>query len=118
MPEFCHDLNDLRNLLAGRASYQKARIGPAGENRYLFRYTRDATRIDLNFIPARDFRFVAAVAQELATGLTTDDCIAHTWVKHLLHERRKDDAYREWKTAMRLYASPTLRRLIDARQKI
>ncbi|WP_042434118.1 hypothetical protein [Streptacidiphilus anmyonensis] len=112
MPNRCVGLGDLRELLAGRAAYRKTRPGPTGEDRHLFSYTEGATRIDLNFVPPSDYRLALTVVQEIAAGLTTEDRIAHTWIKHLLHEQSEEEAYDHWKTTMRLRTSPTLRALM------
>jgi hypothetical protein len=112
LPKLCGSLDDLRQLLAGRAVYRKTRPGPTGQDRHLFSYTQAATRVDLNFVPADDYRLALTVVHEIATGLTEEDRIAHTWVKHLLHARGDDEGYDLWKTAMRLRMSPTLRALM------
>lgn len=112
LPKRCSSLDDLRELLTGRAVYRKTRPGPTGKDRHLFSYTQDTTRVDLNFVPAGDYQLALTVVHEIAAGLTTEDRIAHTWIKHLLHARGDEEAYDRWKTAMRLRMSPTLRALM------
>jgi hypothetical protein len=56
MPNQCGSLGELRERLAGRATYRKTRPGPTGEDRHLFSYTEGATRVDLNFVPPSDYR--------------------------------------------------------------
>ncbi|WP_042370262.1 hypothetical protein [Streptacidiphilus neutrinimicus] len=112
MPEGCGSLGELETLLAGRAVYRKTRPGPTGEDRHLFSYHEGGTRVDLNFVPPSDYRLALAVVHEIRRGLTREDRVAHTWVKHLLQERAADDSYDAWKTAMRLRSSATLRALM------
>ncbi|MEZ0064983.1 hypothetical protein ABIA32_000971 [Streptacidiphilus sp. MAP12-20] len=112
LPKQSGSLDDLRKLLNGHAAYRKTRPGPTGQDRHLFSYTQAATRVDLNFVPADDYWLALTVVHEIATGLTDEDRIAHTWIKHLLHARGDEDGYDRWKTAMRLRMSPTLRALV------
>jgi hypothetical protein len=113
IPAACPDLTALEELLHGRAAYQKTRPGPTGQARHLFTYQHQATKIDLNFVPPADYQLALTVVHEISASMTDDDRVAHTWIKYLLHQRQDFDAYDQWKTAMRLRGSTTLRRLLS-----
>ncbi|MEZ0065548.1 hypothetical protein ABIA32_001544 [Streptacidiphilus sp. MAP12-20] len=112
MPASCVNLGQLEVLLTGRAVYRKTRPGPTGEARHLFGYLEGGTRVDLNFVPLSDYRLALTVVHEIRSGLSREDRVVHTWIKHLLQEREDHDAYDAWKTSMRLRCSPTLRQLM------
>ena len=111
IPPTCADLGPLRALLDGHAEYRKTRSVPTAGPRHLFDFQQDGIDVDLNLVEPADYRLAVTVVQEIAAALTGPDRIANTWIKHLLRERGHADAYDQWKDAMRLRHSATLRRL-------
>ena len=112
IPPTCPDLDTLRTLLDGHAEYRKTRSAPTHGPHHLFAFQQNGTDIDLNLVEATDYRLAVTVVREIAEALTEPDRIANTWIKHLLHQRRQTDAYDQWKAAMRLRGSATLRHLL------
>ncbi|MFC1443125.1 hypothetical protein ABUW04_33295 [Streptacidiphilus sp. N1-10] len=110
IPSHYPDLPALHAALRGHATYQKTRTVPTGRPRHLFTFSQDGTKVDLNLVQPPDHQLAVTVLREIASTLTLEDRIAHTWIKYLLHDR--DAAgYDDWKEALRMRGSVTLRRL-------
>ncbi|QMU67098.1 hypothetical protein [Streptacidiphilus sp. P02-A3a] len=112
IPPTCPDLDTLRTLLGGHAEYRKTRSAPTHGPRHLFAFQQDGIDVDLNLVEATDYRLAVTVVREITEALSEADLIANTWIKHLLHKREDPHAYDQWKTAMRLHGSATLRRFL------
>jgi hypothetical protein len=116
IPPNCPDLDALRAMLDGHAEYRKTRSVPTDRPRHLFAFQQDGTDVDLNLVEATDYRLAVTVVREITDALAEPDRIASTWIKQLLHQRGQGNAYDQWKEAMRLRHSPTLRRLRPPQQ--
>ncbi|HEY8985334.1 MAG TPA: hypothetical protein VIU15_37880 [Streptomyces sp.] len=90
---------DLMQALVGegRAAFLGERQTRYSTTRLVFSFTVSGIEIDLSALTVEDFAVACRMLDEIDAGMTQEERIAHTWVKHLLRERGDLEAYAEWK---------------------
>jgi hypothetical protein len=65
--------------------------------RLVFAFTVENIEVDLSALTEEDFAVTCRMLDEIATTMTEQEQIAHTWIKHLLRSSRRLSEYAEWK---------------------
>jgi hypothetical protein len=65
--------------------------------RLVFAFTVENIEVDLSALTEEDFAVTCRMLDEIATTMTEQEQIAHTWIKHLLRSSGRLSEYAEWK---------------------
>jgi hypothetical protein len=87
----------LRAALDGHATFKGERYTSFRTTRLVYTFTIDGTEIDLSALTEQDFTIACRMLDQIDAGMTREERIAHTWVKHLLWTAGRRDDYAAWK---------------------
>jgi hypothetical protein len=88
----------MKSLLGeGRASFLGERSTSFSTTRLVFSFDIAGIEIDLSALTEQDFTVACRMLDQIDAEMTLPERIAHTWVKHLLRESGRLQAYAEWK---------------------
>lgn len=65
--------------------------------RLVYAFDCDGVQIDLSALTEEDFAVACRMLDQIEAGMTREERIAHTWVKHLLRTTGRLDDYATWK---------------------
>jgi hypothetical protein len=89
--------SDLREALAAHTTFKDERYTRFDTTRLVFAFTCQGIDIDVSALAEEDFTVATRMLDQISSGMTREDRIAHTWIKnHLLQAGRTDD-YARWK---------------------
>lgn len=63
----------------------------------MFLFTVEGIEIDLSALTVEDFTVACRMLDQIETGMTREERIAHTWVKHQLRATGRLEDYARWK---------------------
>lgn len=87
----------LRATLDGRAAFKGERYTSFHTTRLVYAFTCDDIEVDVSALTEEDFVIACRMIDEIDKGMTREERIAHTWVKHLLRTANRHDDYAAWK---------------------
>jgi hypothetical protein len=83
--------------LDGRAQFKGERRTSFSTTRLVYSFTVDGIEIDLSALTDDDFVTACRMLDQIDHGMTTDERIAHTWIKQHLRATGRLDDYARWK---------------------
>lgn len=83
--------------VAGRATFKGERWTSETSSRLVFSFTVEGIEIDLSALTVEDFAIACRMLDQIEAGMTCEERITHTWVKHLLREAGRLEDYARWK---------------------
>ncbi|MEU9836301.1 hypothetical protein AB0D67_32600 [Streptosporangium sp. NPDC048047] len=87
----------LMAALDGHATFLGERKTRFDTSRLVFGFTSGGVEIDLSALTEEDFAVACRMLNEIATGMSEPERIAHTWVKYLLRRAGRLEDYAAWK---------------------
>jgi len=90
---------ELTAALAPHAAFKGERLTRFTTTRLVFSFEIDGVEIDLSALTEEDFVVACRMLDEIDTGMSRQERIAHTWVKHLLRTTSRTREYAAWKLA-------------------
>ncbi|WP_329423736.1 hypothetical protein OG339_24815 [Streptosporangium sp. NBC_01495] len=93
------DREKLMAALAPHAAFKGERHTRFTTTRLVFSFEVDGVEIDLSALTEEDFVVACRMLDEIDTGMSRQERIAHTWVKHLLRATGRTQEYAVWKLA-------------------
>lgn len=87
----------LRAALAPHTSFKGERNTRFHTTRLVFSFHVDGVEIDLSALTEEDFAVACRMLDEIDSGMSEAERIAHTWVKHLLRSAGRTEDYARWK---------------------
>ncbi|MEU8203910.1 hypothetical protein [Streptosporangium sp. NPDC049046] len=90
---------ELMAALAPHAAFKGERFTRFTTTRLVFSFEVDGVEIDLSALTEEDFVVACRMLDEIDTGMSRQERIAHTWVKHLLRATGRTREYAAWKLA-------------------
>jgi hypothetical protein len=81
----------------GRAKFKGERWTSQISSRLVFSFTVEGIEIDLSALTVEDFAVAGRMLDQIEAGMSREERIAHTWVKHLLREADRLEDYARWK---------------------
>lgn len=93
------DRQELMAALAPHTAFKGERRTRFTTTRLVFSFTVDDVEIDLSALTEEDFTVACRMLDEIGTGMSREERIAHTWVKHLLRSAGRIEEYAAWKLA-------------------
>jgi hypothetical protein len=91
------DRAQLMEALARRAAFKGERSTRFNTTRLVYAFDCDGVQIDLSALTEEDFAVACRMLDQIEAGMTREERIAHTWVKHLLRTAGRLDDYATWK---------------------
>jgi hypothetical protein len=91
------DRAQLMEALAGHATFKGERFTRFNTTRLVYAFNCDGVEIDLSALTEEDFAVACRMLDQIEAGMTREERIAHTWVKHLLRTAGRLDDYATWK---------------------
>ncbi|WP_433358826.1 hypothetical protein [Streptosporangium sp. CA-115845] len=90
---------ELIAALTPHTAFKGERFTRFTTTRLVFSFEVDGVEIDLSALTEEDFVVACRMLDEIDTGMSRDERIAHTWVKHLLRATDRTREYAAWKLA-------------------
>jgi hypothetical protein len=87
----------LMGVLADRAAFKGERFTRFNTTRLVYAFVCDGVEIDLSALTEEDFTVACRMLDQIEAGMTRDERIAHTWVKHQLRTAGRMEEYAAWK---------------------
>ncbi|MDQ1295429.1 MAG: hypothetical protein QG608_3314 [Actinomycetota bacterium] len=87
----------LLEALDARAVLKGERWTSATSSRLVFSFALEGIEIDLSALTVEDFAVACRMLDQISAGMTREERIAHTWVKHRLREAGRLFDYARWK---------------------
>ncbi|MFD8560646.1 hypothetical protein ACFV1N_25515 [Streptosporangium canum] len=87
----------LMEVLAEHTTFVGERKTRFDTSRLVFSFTVQGVEIDLSALTEEDFAVACRMLEEIATGMSERERIAHTWVKYLLRRAGRLEDYAAWK---------------------
>jgi hypothetical protein len=91
------DRDQLTAALAQHTVFKGERKTRFDTTRLVFAFVYQGVEIDLSALTEADFQVACRMLDEIESGITEDERIAHTWVKHLLRQTNRQEDYATWK---------------------
>lgn len=91
------DRAHLTQALAGHATFKGERFTRFNTTRLVYAFDCDGIQIDLSALTEEDFAVACRMLDQIEAGMTREERIVHTWVKHLLRTAGRLDDYATWK---------------------
>lgn len=87
----------LTAALEGRATFRGERYTSFSTTRLVYSFAVDGIEIDLSALTAEDFAIACRMLDQIEAGMSRDERIVHTWVKHRLRATGRTEDYAKWK---------------------
>jgi hypothetical protein len=91
------DRHELIAALNPHTTYKGERYTRFDTTRLVFAFTHHDIDIDVSALTEEDFTVACRMLDQINTGMTRDERIAHTWIKHQLRTAGRHDDYAAWK---------------------
>ncbi|GAA0818218.1 hypothetical protein ACFQVD_12735 [Streptosporangium amethystogenes subsp. fukuiense] len=89
--------DELMAALAPHAAFKGERFTSFTTTRLVFSFDVDGVDIDLSALTEEDFTVACRMLDEIDAGMSREERVAHTWVKHLLRGSGRTGDYATWK---------------------
>jgi hypothetical protein len=91
------DREDLVLALSSHASFKGERFTRFDTTRLVFAFAIGGIDIDVSALAEEDFTVACRMLDQIDAGLSRDERIAHTWIKHQLRQAGRHEDYAAWK---------------------
>ncbi|MER7210672.1 hypothetical protein ABT340_26770 [Streptosporangium sp. NPDC000239] len=93
------DRQDLIKALVSHTTFDGEHNTRFTNTRLVFSFEVDGVEIDLSVLTEEGFDVACRMLDEIDAGMSRQERIAHTWVKHLLRANGRSEQYAAWKLA-------------------
>ncbi len=87
----------LRGALSEHTTFKGERYTRLDTTRLVFAFTTHGIDIDVSALTEEDFTIAGRMLDQIKTGMTRDERITHTWIKHQLRQAGRHEDYAAWK---------------------
>lgn len=87
----------LVRALKGHATFKGERYTRFDTTRLVYAFTCEGMEIDLSALIEEDFTVACRMLDQIEAGMSRDERVVHTWVKHQLREAGRMGDYANWK---------------------
>lgn len=87
----------LVGALEGQATFKGERYTRFDTTRLVYSFTCEGVEIDLSALTEEDFAVACRMLDQIETGMSRDERVVHTWIKHQLRQAGRLEDYANWK---------------------
>lgn len=87
----------LMATMEGKAVFKGERRTRSDTTRLVYAFTLDDVEIDLSALTDEDFTVACRMLDQIDAGMSCEERIVHTWIKHQLRAADRMDDYAAWK---------------------